>query len=188
MFVKIEPSGCVERKGMAQIRLDLFLDSTDYGYEKCYLNLPVIPAGEKYPGKVDDMGIPIKQKDFDKWVDSFPKAWINTPFLNHFIQVEPTATTEDITDMAGAVMQEAFIKWNQDLDLGEEHQVYNYTKFPHDVPRSVEDDALAYYAKNGTLPISFLAKIGKTATEYLNRKAACETKIQSVKTITTEIR
>jgi hypothetical protein len=189
MYVKIEPSGCCERKGMVQIRLAMYLDLGDYGYDKRYLQLPVIPK-DGYPGKVDARGNPINQKDFDIWLSSLPKVWRNTDFHNHFIQVEPTTTDEEIKEIAQAYLEESYVKWAQDLDLGsEEYQPRNYSViFPHNVTKSVEDDALTYQKEKGILPISFLSKIGKTQTEYLDRKAACEAKVQAIKSANIEVK
>ena len=39
MYVKIEPSGCNVRKGMVEVRLCMYLDSMDYGYEKHYVEV-----------------------------------------------------------------------------------------------------------------------------------------------------
>ncbi len=118
MFVKVEPSGCCERKGMVQVRFCMYLDSTDYGYEKYHVEMPVIPEGG-YPGKVDDMGMPINQKDYDRWIKSLPKVWQNNPFHNHFIQAEPETTDKEIMDIASTFLREGGIRWATDnkLDL-----------------------------------------------------------------------
>jgi len=39
MYFEINNSGCSERKGMVQVRYDLFLDEQDYGYEKHYVKV-----------------------------------------------------------------------------------------------------------------------------------------------------
>ena len=197
MHVKIEPSGCCERKGMVQIRLDLFLDKGDYRYEEFHIQVPDIPEGETFPKFSGDIGKAQEPTDeykswlkaYYEWADKFPKKWVDNSFWGHMIQVEPAATDQNIIDMIKAVAQEAFIKWNQDLDLGDKAvEIQNYTIFPHNVPRGIEDVALVYQKATGALPISFLAKIGKTAIEYLDRKAACETRVQSAKAITVEVK
>jgi len=35
MFVKVEPTGCCERKGMVQVRFSFFLDKGDARYAEC---------------------------------------------------------------------------------------------------------------------------------------------------------
>ena len=86
MYVKIEPSGCNVRKGMVEIRFCMYLDPTDYGYDKKYIQT------EAHPG-------------------------LNTPFHNHFIQVEPDTKEKEIMDIAEAFLHEAYAKWAQELDL-----------------------------------------------------------------------
>ena len=110
MFVKVEPTGCCERKGMVQIRFCMYLEPSDYGYEKHYVQVPIIPEGG-YPGEVDEMGNPIDIEDYNKWLDTLPKAWQTNPFHNHFIYVEPDISDEDIMDIGEAFLHEAYIKW-----------------------------------------------------------------------------
>lgn len=116
MFVKIEPSGCCERKGMVQIRFCMYLDKSDYGYEKHYIQVPDF-TGTKYKDKVDKEGNPVDSKDYQKWVDGLPKVWQSNPFHNHFIQVNPDTTETEIMDIAEAFLHEAYIKWASDAKL-----------------------------------------------------------------------
>ena len=118
MHVKVEPSGCCERKGLVQVRFCMYLDPEDYGYASHHIQMPVIPA-EGYPGKVGTFGIPIDRDDYRKWVESLPKAWQNNPFHNHLIYVEPDATDKEIMNIGEAFLHEAYIKWacEQKLDL-----------------------------------------------------------------------
>ncbi len=104
MFVKIEPSGCCERRGMVQIRLCMYLDSKDYGYEKHYVQVPERSL-------IED-----EAKD-PKLADKVPKVWQNNPFHNHFIQVEPDTSEKEIMDIAEAFLHEAYIKWSSDVKL-----------------------------------------------------------------------
>ncbi len=41
-YVKIEPSGCCERHGLAQVRLAMYLEETDYAYERHHIYVPII--------------------------------------------------------------------------------------------------------------------------------------------------
>ena len=118
MFVKVEPTGCCERKGMVQVRFCMYLDPGEPGYDKHHIQVPVIPE-EGYRGKVDEMGNPIDIEAYKKWLDGLPKAWRNNPFHNHFIYVEPDATDEEIMDSGEAFLQEAYQKWSASkaLDL-----------------------------------------------------------------------
>jgi hypothetical protein len=154
MYVKVEPSGCCVRKGMVQVRFCMYLEPTDYGYERHHIEVSVIPENG-YPGKVDERGNPIDQKDYDTWLDSLPKIWQNNPFHNHFIQVEPETADKEILDIAGAFLHEAGIKWSTDAKLDLVNNALPFKK------PSVIDDA---------------------------RITACETRVQSVKAITVEIK
>ena len=51
MRVKVEPSGCCERKGLVQVRFSMYLEPEDYGYDKHYVQVLIIPEGG-YTGKV----------------------------------------------------------------------------------------------------------------------------------------
>ncbi len=116
MYVKIEPSGCCERKGMVQVRLCMYLELDDYGYEKHYVQVPVFPP-EGYPGKVDVTGAALDIKDYEKWVKGLPLVWQNNPFHNHFIYVEPDTMDDEIMDIGEAFLHEAGIKWDTDSKL-----------------------------------------------------------------------
>ena len=118
MFVKVEPSGCCERKGMVQIRFCFYLDLGDFGYNIHHVNLPVIPEGG-YPREVDAMGNPVDTKAYDAWIKSLPTEWQDNPFHNHFIYVEPDTADEEIMGIGEAFLHEAYIKWacGQTLDL-----------------------------------------------------------------------
>ena len=93
MHYKIEKSGCVEHKGLCQVRADFYYDEKD----KEYTLAPVkIWPKEGYPGKVDELGSPIDEVDFQKWEDSLPVEMLHLPFHTHFIYFEPKHTDEEI--------------------------------------------------------------------------------------------
>ena len=110
MFVKIEPTGCCERKGMVQVRFCMYLEPSDYGYDKHHIQVPVIPESG-YPGELNDMGVPLDIGDYDSWLASLPKVWQDNPFHNHFVYVEPDTTDKEIMDIGGAFLKEAYTKW-----------------------------------------------------------------------------
>ena len=39
MFFKINPTGCGERKGLCEVRYDLYLEPADYGYAEHYVEV-----------------------------------------------------------------------------------------------------------------------------------------------------
>ncbi len=112
MFVKIEPSGVCERKGLVQVRLAMYLESTDYGYAKHHVTVPVIPA-EGYKGALDKNGRP-DPIEYTAWLKGLPTTTQDNPFHNHFIQVSPTTTDAEIMDIAEAYLHEAGVKWGTD--------------------------------------------------------------------------
>ena len=122
MYIKVEPSGCCERKGMVQIRLCMYLDPTDYGYERHYVNVIDTNSAaylKGYKGEVDAMGRPIDQADYDSWFNSLPKVWQNNPFHNHFVYVEPDITDIEIMQIGEAFLAKSYVRWgnNEKLDL-----------------------------------------------------------------------
>lgn len=112
MIVKVEPTGCCERKGMVQVRICMYLEPTDARYDEHHVQLPVIPP-EGYQGKVDETGSPVDIDDYNHWIDGLPKVWQNNPFHNHFIYVEPDTPDEEIMDKAEAFSKEAYAKWSK---------------------------------------------------------------------------
>lgn len=96
----------------------MYLESSDYGYEKHYVQVPVIPE-EGYQGKLDDYGDPIDIKVYQEWFNSLPKIWQHNPFHNHFIYIKPEISDKEVMDIGQAFLEEAYIKWSCDerLDL-----------------------------------------------------------------------
>ncbi len=98
MFVKVEPTGCCERKGLVQIRFSMYLDEDDYGYDKHHVLVPERPLTEN--GLADP-----------KLAELVPKKWQNNPFHNHFIYVEPETTDTVIMNIGQAVLEEVYMEW-----------------------------------------------------------------------------
>ena len=95
MFFKVNTTGCNERKGLVEVRYDLYLDPTDERYSEHYVQVPVIPK-EGYTGKVDEMGVTVDQADYDKWLAGLKTTYQHNPFCCHFCQFEPTVTNAEI--------------------------------------------------------------------------------------------
>jgi hypothetical protein len=117
-YVVVDPNGTSERKGMVQIHLSMYLYPCDYGYGKQHVQTTVFPE-EGYPGEIDKNGFPLDGGEYEKWVNSLPKEWVNNPFHSHFIYVEPTVADEEIIDMAETYLKIAYEQWsnNQVIDL-----------------------------------------------------------------------
>lgn len=115
-YVKIEPSGCCEYKGLVQIRFCMYLEPKDYGYDRHHVTVPIIPE-KGYEGKINNMGQPDDIDDYNKWIASLPATTQDNPFHNHFIYVTPDTTEKEIMDIGEAFLNEAYIKWGQDAKL-----------------------------------------------------------------------
>jgi len=94
MYFKINTTGCGEKKGLVEVRFDCYLSPLDYGYADHHVTVPVI--SEAYPGKVNEMGSPVDQKDYDLWISSLPTITRDNPFCCHFRCFEPDVTDEQI--------------------------------------------------------------------------------------------
>jgi hypothetical protein len=110
MYFSVNHTGCNERKGLVEIRYDLYLDPSDHKYSEHHVQVPVIPAGG-YTGKVDVMGQPLNQKDYDKWFATLPRVWQNNPFCCHFCQFEPDVTDEEILYVGELALDMAYKNW-----------------------------------------------------------------------------
>lgn len=114
---------------MVQIRYCLYLDPDDYGYDKHYVEVPIIPE-EGYQGKVGEMGVPIDQDDYDKWFSELPTEMQNNPFHNHFVQVEPDITDAEILYIGEVALIEAKRKWDKDEKVLVKNEPFQRIEFP----------------------------------------------------------
>ncbi len=101
MYVKVEPSGCVERHGLVQIRLAMYLEPGDYAYERYYVQVPERPLTDK------ELADP-------KLADLVPKVWQLNPFHNHFIYGEPDITDDEIKAQMALHLPNFYEAWCQD--------------------------------------------------------------------------
>ena len=113
MFFKVNITGCQERKGLVEVRYDLYLDPTDERYSEHYVQVPVIPK-EGYTGKVDEMGSPVDQADYDKWLAGLKTTYQHNPFCCHFCQFEPTVTDAEIEYVGKLALDMAYKNWVND--------------------------------------------------------------------------
>ncbi len=74
-YAKINKSGCVERHGNVQVRIDFYLEPTDPRYNDTYIDVPVLDKKGEPTGKT--------------------KKQLN-PFHSHFIYFSPEATEAEI--------------------------------------------------------------------------------------------
>ena len=115
MIIKVNPSGCSERKGMVKVRIDMFLEPGEARYDERYYQWPVGP-GEPgyipYDGRVDELGSPQDKKKYQEWWDSLPLVWRHAPFHVHFMWAEPSMTDDEILDKAEHFAENANKKWS----------------------------------------------------------------------------
>lgn len=113
MFFKVNTTGVSERKGLVEVRYDLYLDPADERYSEHYVRVPVIPK-EGYEGKVDEMGTPVDQADYDKWLAGLKTTYQHNPFCCHFCQFEPTVTDAEIEYVGKLALDMAYKNWVND--------------------------------------------------------------------------
>jgi len=77
MFVKVEPSGCCERKGLVQIRFCMYLDPTDYGYEKHHTEID----GEWQDNPFHNHFIYVEPGTTDKEIAEIGKAFLAEAYI-----------------------------------------------------------------------------------------------------------
>lgn len=87
MYVKIEPSGTLEKDGMVQVRYSFFLDKEDYGYDKCLVTL-------------------VDEETKEETVQL-------NPFHNHFYYFEPTVKNEEVMAKGAELCKEAYAQWTE---------------------------------------------------------------------------
>lgn len=81
--------------GKLKIRLDFYPHEGTKAYEQQYIYYPIEPI-PPYPGKVDEFGNPVDQKEYDAWWDSLPREWRLNPALCLFVKVDSTTTITDL--------------------------------------------------------------------------------------------
>ena len=124
-YLKIEPSGCVAYKGLVQILFSMYLNPTDYGYEKHHVQT------------VDEFGVPTG-------------AWQDNPFHNHFILVDPDALDADLLNRAVEVLQQAYNAWAMEWQINIKNPaILNFPSFSPAQLKKVEK-RLAYLIANST--------------------------------------
>jgi hypothetical protein len=104
MLVKIENTGCCENEGEIQVRFALFLDSTDYRYNKSRVETFVRKLTE---AELNDPTL----------AALVPKVWQTNPFHNHFSYVEPIVTDTEILNLGEALLKKAYAEWQKDSKI-----------------------------------------------------------------------
>ena len=114
MYAKIEKSGCGEYHGNVMVRFAFYLEPNDARYEEHHIfavdeTTPEFKAG--YQGKVDKLGNPVSDKDFEKWINSCKHYWRDNPFHNHFVYADPDVTDEELQSTARFHLANFYEAW-----------------------------------------------------------------------------
>lgn len=79
MYVKVEPTGCCERKGMVQVRFGCYLDPDDHGYDVHHVQVEGVwqdnPFHNHFIYVEPDMSDVDILKEADKWCKAAYKDW-----------------------------------------------------------------------------------------------------------------
>jgi hypothetical protein len=109
-YVKVEPTGVCNRNGLLQVRFSFYLYSSDYGYNKTHVQIPVIPESG-YTGAVDASGTATNSAKYQAWENSLPKVWQDTPFYNHFVYADPEISDSELMDIGQQYLKQAYSQW-----------------------------------------------------------------------------
>lgn len=117
-YGKVNPTGCAERYGLIQVRLDFCLESGDVRYDAPRFYVIDWDNAVPYTGKLDKEGQPVNQKDYDKWEVALPRVWQSERcFHSHFIYLDPyTLRDEQITDAIGLHLPNFYKAWIDEWD------------------------------------------------------------------------
>lgn len=102
MFFKINKTGCNIRKGLVQVRYDLYLDEKDYNYEAHYVDVPDISKFDGTP------------EEYEKWLETAPMIKQHNPFCCHFCQFNADVTDEEILYVGELALDMAYKNWCKD--------------------------------------------------------------------------
>lgn len=104
-FAKIEPTGCIERKGKVRLRFSYYLEPNDARYEEHRIYAPIIP----------ESGIPEGLKDdaYSAWLDSLPHEWRDNPFHNHFTHFDADTPDAKIKQVMEDTLETFYGAWSK---------------------------------------------------------------------------
>lgn len=99
-----------EYHGNVQVKLEFYLDPTDYGYDKTYIDVPDF-AGKEYKGKTDKDGNP-DPVAYQEWIDKLPKKKQLNPFHSHFVYLPPEYSKSDIENEIAFHLPNFYKAWS----------------------------------------------------------------------------
>ena len=117
----VNRSGCTERYGLVQVRLDLCLEAGEVRWND--LRFYQVDQTSKaylrgYRGKLDELGLPVDLEAFAAWESSLPRIWLpERCFHSHFIYLDPyTLRDEQITSAIGLHLPNFYAAWCAEWD------------------------------------------------------------------------
>jgi hypothetical protein len=113
MFFKVNTTGVSERKGLVEVRYDLYLDPTDERYSEHYVQVPVIPK-EGYPRQKEyDAAYQTMYDEFKAIYEEYIASGRNLDVIKKAPKCEPLITEIELYD-----------KWFSELE-----RVYQHNPF-----------------------------------------------------------
>lgn len=187
--VRIEPTGCVIKRGLIQVRYDFYLEPDDYNYDLMWIDEPIIPPGTIWPSaKATDE----EKKTFYDWIDTLPTQRVNAAFHGYLAYFPPDVTDQEIKDTGETLLHEAYAKWaagewyfNQ---CGGREMAKQGLKYPdtftvnQEILDFLSEDPSAFEAKNPELK-----EYINTYPDIVNKVAGWENRVAQVRQLTWEI-
>ena len=109
-FFKVEKSGCNVRKGLVEVRYDLYLDEKDYNYSAHYVDVPDL---SQFDGTLYGKDT-LPTEEYLKWLETAPTKKQHNPFCCHFCQFNPDVTDEEILYVGELALDMAYKNWQKD--------------------------------------------------------------------------
>ena len=166
----IEKSGCeVWHGGLVKVRFDLFLEPDDARYDERYTYVPVIPEGG-YPGLVDKEGRPIKQADYDLWLEKLPHIWRDDPFHSHILRFEPDVSQEQVEAAILFHIPNFYKAWTEgwDKEKGGMRHGWDVATRSKALGRPIRYDKEYSLPELGTRPADCLSKLNQIKASSLS--------------------
>jgi hypothetical protein len=108
-YARVNETGCCIDGGRIRVRLDMYLEAGDPGYDEHHVYVPDETSAEfaaGYKGKLTADGRPADPDEFLAWLKSLPHVWQDNPFVSHFVYVDQETTEGDLNKLAASALDE----------------------------------------------------------------------------------
>lgn len=108
-YAKVDESGSCIQGGLIRVRVNMYLEPGDPGYDEHYVSVPDESSAEfkaGYKGAMDAAGRPKDAAAHKAWLDSLPHIRRNNPFVNHFVYVGHETTAAELKALAQSHLDE----------------------------------------------------------------------------------